>query len=108
MGELRQSDFRAAWWLRGAHLQTLWPSLFRRRELPELERERVELADGDFGDLARARNGGPPVVVIHGLEGSLESPRNLSANTLIGNLDRKGSRATHRAYRECPRAGFGA
>lgn len=73
MGNLRQCSFRPAWWIRGAHMQTLWPSLVRRRVLPELVRERIELADGDFIDLARARADGPPVLVIHGLEGSLES-----------------------------------
>jgi len=73
MGKLLQSDFRPAWWVRGAHMQTLWPSLLRRRLLPELVRERVELADGDFIDLAKARGGGRLVLVIHGLEGSLES-----------------------------------
>jgi predicted alpha/beta-fold hydrolase len=67
------SDFRPAWWARGGHLQTLLPSLFRRLALPELEHERIELDDGDFIDLALGPAGGPPVLVIHGLEGSLES-----------------------------------
>jgi predicted alpha/beta-fold hydrolase len=39
----------------------------------DLIRERVELADGDFIDLALMQNEGPRVLVIHGLEGSLES-----------------------------------
>lgn len=73
MGELRKSDFRPAWWIRGPHLQTLWPSLLRRRPRLRLVCERVELPDGDFIDLARARNGGRQVLVVHGLEGSLES-----------------------------------
>jgi predicted alpha/beta-fold hydrolase len=73
MGTLSRSDFRPAWWARGAHLQTLGPSLLRRRPQLPLERQRVELADGDFIDLAGIRNDGPPVLVIHGLEGNLES-----------------------------------
>lgn len=73
MGTLRDSDFRPAWWAPGPHLQTLWPSLLRRRPRLDLERRRVELADGDFLDLGIGREAGPMVVVIHGLEGDLQS-----------------------------------
>lgn len=69
------SDFHPAWWLRGAHAQTLWPVLFDRRPLRlEVRRERLELADGDFLDLAWCGSAhGPTVLVLHGLEGSLNS-----------------------------------
>jgi predicted alpha/beta-fold hydrolase len=73
MGQVRESAFRPAWWLPGPHLQTLWPSLTRPRPSLALERERVELADGDFIDLALGPGDGPTVVVIHGLEGDLHS-----------------------------------
>ena len=73
MGEIRASRFRPAWWLPGAHLQTLWPSLARPRPRLALHRERVELADGDFIDLAVGVGSGPTVVVVHGLEGDLRS-----------------------------------
>ena len=73
MGEIRASAFRPAWWLPGAHLQTLWPSLARPRPELGLRRERVELEDGDFIDLALGRGNGPTVVVVHGLEGDLNS-----------------------------------
>lgn len=72
-GRVVASDFRPAWWLRSAHLQTVWPSLFRPRRSLEVSWERLELADGDFIDLAWRRTQGPRVLVIHGLEGSLES-----------------------------------
>ncbi len=55
-------------------MQTLYPSLFRRRHIPPLRRERLELADGDFLDIdwtTPAR--GQRILVLHGLEGSLES-----------------------------------
>ncbi len=64
--------FRPAWWLPGGHLQTLWPVFFRRRRLPGLYRERLELPDGDFLDLDwtnGAPEGAPVVVLLHGLEG---------------------------------------
>jgi len=74
MGTVIQSRFRPAWWLPGPHAQTLWPTSFRPRPRLELTRERLELDDGDFLDLAWTRpNGGPVVIVIHGLEGSLDS-----------------------------------
>lgn len=73
MGKLRRSEFRPAWWARGPHSQTLWPTLFRRRPALRLERRRLELADGDFLDLAMGTGDGPTVMVIHGLEGDLQS-----------------------------------
>ena len=58
--------------LRSGHLQTIWPSLFRRVEGVAYRRERLELPDGDFLDLdwlGRAA-GADVAVVAHGLEGS--------------------------------------
>ncbi len=69
-----QCAFRPAWWLRNPHLQTLWPTWFRKRPKLALTAERVELPDGDFIDLAWTdTNGGPRVLLLHGLEGSLDS-----------------------------------
>jgi uncharacterized protein len=73
MGRIVSSQFRPAWWLPGPHLQTLWPDFARRRPRLELERRRIELADGDFVDLAVAGGAGPRVLAIHGLEGDLRS-----------------------------------
>ncbi|MBV5319301.1 MAG: hydrolase [Desulfobulbaceae bacterium] len=67
-------SFTPPFWLRNPHLQTLWPKFFRTRPMLPLRRERIELADGDFIDLAWATTStGPPVLVLHGLEGSLHS-----------------------------------
>ena len=73
MGRIVPSEFRPAWWLPGAHLQTLWPTLSRRRPRLALSRRRVELSDGDFIDLRLAPAAGPRVLLIHGLEGDLRS-----------------------------------
>jgi len=71
---ITRSAFRPAWWLPGPHLQTLYPSLFRRRKTPALTRERFELADGDFIDIDWTRPADRMrVLILHGLEGSLES-----------------------------------
>lgn len=68
------NSFKSAWWLKDAHLQTLWPALLRRRvKNLHLTRERIELPDGDFIDLDWTDGSGPIVLVLHGLEGSLQS-----------------------------------
>jgi predicted alpha/beta-fold hydrolase len=71
---ITDSSFQPAWWCRGRHLQTLYPSLLRRRIMPPLRRQRLELPDGDFLDIDwTALPGKRSVLVLHGLEGSLES-----------------------------------
>ena len=72
---MSESSFKPAWWLPGAHLQTLWPTLCRRNAKKLIsKRERVELPDGDFLDLNWVGKGkGPIVLILHGLEGSIES-----------------------------------
>jgi predicted alpha/beta-fold hydrolase len=87
MGTIVASSFRPAWWLPGPHLQTLWPSLARSRPDLSLERRRIELADGDFIDLALGEGKGPRVLVIHGLEGDLQSHY---AGTLLAVLASQG------------------
>jgi predicted alpha/beta-fold hydrolase len=63
-----------------------------------LVRERVELADGDFIDLALVANDGPAVLVIHGLEGSLESHY---ADGILSALAAAGYRAVFMHLRGC-------
>ncbi len=72
--QMQTNNFKPAWWLRDAHLQTLWPALLRRpiKNL-ELKRERIELPDGDFIDLDWTEGSGPIVILLHGLEGSIDS-----------------------------------
>lgn len=71
----KQTMFKPAWWLPGPHLQTLWPTLCRKKQKRLiLERERFELPDGDFLDLDWAGDKGPIVIILHGLEGSVRSP----------------------------------
>jgi hypothetical protein len=89
-GQIVASRFRPAWWLRGPHAQTLWGSLARRAPSIDglaLRRRRIELADGDFIDLAVGPGDGPAVLVIHGLEGDLRSHY---AGALVARLTREG------------------
>jgi len=63
---------RPPFYLFNGHLETVVPSMFRKVE-GSYERERLELADGDFLDLDWMRSGSKKLVVIsHGLEGNSE------------------------------------
>lgn len=67
--------FNPPWWAKSPHVQTILP-VFTKVAKPVLERQRLELPDGDFIDLdwqARPQAGKPIVVIIHGLEGSAQS-----------------------------------
>lgn len=93
------STFKPAWWLRNPHAQTIWPSLFRNRPKLSLQRERFGLADGDFVDLDwTTDNGGPIVIVLHGLEGSSHSHY---AKTMLDNLAKNGFTAGLFYFRGC-------
>jgi len=93
------SEFRPAWWLRQAHLQTLWPSLSRRNVALSTQRERVELPDGDFIDLDWSGPAAAPIVLIlHGLEGGIDSRY---ARGLMQQLNQAGFRACLMHFRGC-------
>ncbi|MBK1644781.1 hydrolase [Thiocapsa imhoffii] len=98
MGSITPSGFKPAWWLPGGHLQTIWPALSRRAPPRNLYRRRIELADGDFIDLACASSVGPRVLVIHGLEGGLDSHY---AGTLVERLMREGFQPLFLHLRGC-------
>lgn len=54
-----------------AHIETIWPALFRKIHLPPYQRERISTADHDFLDLDWLKQGSTKLVIIsHGLEGN--------------------------------------
>lgn len=76
------------YWLPDGHLQTIYPSLFRKVKGVGFRRERLLLTDGDFLDLdwveasrntvpgikvLRVEHKAPLVILSHGLEGSSQS-----------------------------------
>lgn len=73
--------FHPAWWLPGAHAQTVAGRYLRPGTGVRYRRERIDTPDGDFLDLdwasvpGRAAPAGdaPCVLVVHGLEGSADS-----------------------------------
>lgn len=77
MATTRLGAFRAARWLPGAHLQTLFSPLLRRPPALERRRQRISLADGDFLDLdwygPHSQANTPCVILLHGLTGSSSS-----------------------------------
>ena len=69
------TNYRPAFLFRNKHWSTIYPSVFRK--VPEVvyDRERIELADGDFLDIDWSRKEGRHlVIVLHGLEGSADRP----------------------------------
>lgn len=99
---MNENQFKPAWWLRNTHLQTIWPALCRRpvQHLP-LERERLELADGDFIDLewvGSKDRSGPIVLLLHGLEGSINSHY---AKGMLQKVTQEGWRGAFMHFRGC-------
>ena len=91
--------FKPVCCLSNPHIQTLWPTLFRRPIKLTLQRERIELPDGDFVDLDWGENTtGPIAIIFHGLEGSGESSY---VRGLISSLNKQGWRAVVMNFRGC-------
>jgi len=93
--------YRPPPWLRGGHVQTIWPSRIRRPAIV-LRRERVEASDGDFWDfdwlVAPAKPDAPLVVLFHGLEGNTHSHY---ARALLAHLAEIGWRGVVPHFRGC-------
>jgi predicted alpha/beta-fold hydrolase len=94
------SGFRPAWWLPGAHLQTLWGKLARRPGATPTRTERWETDDGDFIEVHRldAEAGRPRLVLLHGLEGS---PRSHYVSGLLAQARARGWGADLLVFRSC-------
>jgi predicted alpha/beta-fold hydrolase len=68
---IAHSSYRPPFLFRSGHLQTVYPSLFRRLSLKLYQRERITTPDDDFLDLDWQRVGSRKLAVLsHGLEGS--------------------------------------
>ena len=96
---IKKSSFKPAWGLSNPHLQTLWATLFRSTPDIDLNNHRLELDDGDFLDLVITPLKNKPIVIImHGLEGSLDSPY---VKPLIKRLDENGYGVCFMHFRGC-------
>lgn len=96
----REVIYSPAWWIPGAHLQTLWGKLFRRQPAARTTLERWDTPDGDFVELHRlsAPKGSPRVILLHGLEGTVRSHY---AQGLLGEAARRGWAADLLIFRSC-------
>ena len=66
---VQNSTYKPPVWLRGGHLQTIHPVLFRRPPHVTHHAERLELDDGDFIDLEWSGKGSERLAILsHGLE----------------------------------------
>lgn len=98
--------FRPAWWLPGAHAQTIAGRYVRPPHGVHYRRERTETPDGDFLDLDFATVEGrrvdaddaPLCLVVHGLEGSAQSSYVLETCRALAEY---GIRAVAINFRSC-------
>ncbi|MEP6802005.1 MAG: alpha/beta fold hydrolase [Acidobacteriota bacterium] len=96
------SEFRPAWWLPGAHVQTVWGTMSRSRRQVPFRRESVETPDGDelFLDHVDGPADSPRLLVLHGLEGSSFS---VYVQGLLARARALGWRGTAVNFRSCAR-----
>ena len=97
-----ESGFSTAWWLRGAHAQTVWGRLARGRRRVPLGREFLATPDGDelVVDHLDGPARSPRVVLLHGLEGSSNS---VYVQGLLEGIRRRGWRGAAMNFRSCAR-----
>jgi predicted alpha/beta-fold hydrolase len=79
-----ETTYKPSLLFRNGHIHTIYPALFRKPESVPWQRERIELADGDFLDLDWHRQNATRLVVLgHGLEGSSNSSYILAASKMF-------------------------
>ncbi|WP_095506355.1 hydrolase [Paraferrimonas sedimenticola] len=93
-------SFKAPWWARSPHTQTIVPLLAQPNEQP-LQWQRLDTPDGDFIDLAwldYPRPEQPIVLILHGLEGSANSHY---AKRILANAKSQGLAPVVHHHRNC-------
>ena len=100
--DVSRTAYRPAWWVRGAHLHTLWGKLFRRVPPSPTRTERWDTPDGDFIDVVRLDAAGGPdaprLLLLHGLEGTARSHY---AQGMFGEARRRGWGMDLMLFRSC-------
>ena len=93
------NQFTPAKWLSNPHIQTLWPSFFRKALNLNRERERFTTPDGDFFDVDWYGDGDKGIVILlHGLTGSSSSHYVLGLQL---KLEQHGYRTAAINFRAC-------
>lgn len=71
---IESSSYHRPKWLFSAHLETIYPSLFRKVTIQKPENERIKTIDEDFLDLSWYKQGSSKLIILsHGLEGNSSS-----------------------------------
>lgn len=102
-GEVKISEFKAPFWARNRHVQTIFPRFFQSRKPFAYRQERLDLPDGDFvnviwGESQQVEPKKGLAVIFHGLEGSIKSHY---ANDLMAELQNSGWQAVMMHFRGC-------
>jgi uncharacterized protein len=99
-----KDTYTPAWWVPGAHLQTLWGKLVRRPPHVPTRAERWPTPDGDEVEIRRLDASGtagrlaPRLLVLHGLEGTIRSHY---VRGLLDQARRRGWAADVLIFRGC-------
>ena len=98
--------FAPPWWMANGHVQTVWPYFFRRVPRLDTTREVWPLPDGErlAVHLLEPAKGRPGVLLVHGLEGSAESPY---VRGLLARVRAAGWNGAAFDLRSCGRLGDG-
>ncbi|HPK10117.1 MAG TPA: alpha/beta fold hydrolase [Saprospiraceae bacterium] len=74
MGEIINEPYRPVFWLKNAHINTIYPHYFRKQNRPDYFRDYYTTDDGDFIEVDKILKGSKKVLLLlHGLEGSSDS-----------------------------------
>ncbi len=96
---INKSNYCAPLFLHNGHIQSIYPTLFRKFDTGFYQRERIFTPDDDFLDIDWSRTGSNKLAIIsHGLEGS--SHRNYVVG-MVKMLNRNGWDALAWNYRSC-------
>ncbi len=96
---ISKSNYCAPSFLQNGHIQSIYPTLFRKFDTGFYHRERLFTPDDDFLDIDWSRTGSNELAIIsHGLEGS--SHRNYVVG-MVKILNRNGWDALAWNYRSC-------
>ncbi len=95
------SNFKAAWWLPGPHLPTIWGKMVRRQALAHDRLERIVMPDGDHLTIARMgsiRAGVPHMLILHGLEAEISAKY---AHGMLAEARKRGWSGDLLMFRSC-------
>ena len=96
---INKSSYCVPLYLQNGHLQSIYPTLFRKFDTDSYQRERIFTPDDDFLDIDWSRTGSNKLAIIsHGLEGN--SHRNYVVG-MVKMLNRNGWDALAWNYRSC-------